>query len=497
MEKPAGIYKNTILLSVLSVLERALGFFYRIVLARLLGAEGLGVYQIAVSHFFVLRTLGGGGIPVTLSRTVAKEGASGDKKSGVAALSAALVLSLCITLPLTLFFLLFSGKLPAFQADGVLLKILVVSLPFACAYAAIKGYFWGTKEFLAPALFEFFEEIVMTVLGAGILIAAGSFTPTQGAQFAAIAMSTSCIFACLVSLFALFKRKIKFTSPKAHLKPLFFSSLPITAVRSGSTLVGSAVAVLLPAMLVAAGATETEALAAFGVATGMVLPLLTMPMTIIGSLATVLVPELSEAYAKADKRKLSSGIEKGLTFTALLACALLPVFSAVGYELGSVTYENLLAGEMIERAAVLLLPMSLCAISQSMVNSLGFEKQSFAFSCVGSALFLLCIFLLPRFVGIYAYPIGLGVEFTVCAVCCLVFLSKKCPPSSRFYKKLAASFALTLPLTLFGKTVTKVCLRLMSEPFAMIVAALLILAVTVGLFAAFGLLQKKELKKFF
>lgn len=497
MEKNAGIYKNTVLLSLLSVLERALGFFYRVVLARLLGAEGLGVYQIAVSHFFVLRTFGGGGIPVTLSRTVAKERANGNQKAGSASLTASLVLSLCITLPLTLFFLFFSGKIPALQADGTLLKILVASLPFACAYAAIKGYFWGNKEFLAPALFEFFEEIVMTALGTGILIAAGSFTPAQGAQFAAIAMSASCIFSCIVALFALFKRKIKFASPKTHIKPLFFSSLPITAVRSGATLVGSAVAVLLPAMLVAAGSTEAEALAAFGVAAGMVMPLLTMPMTVIGSLSTVLVPELSEAYAKKDEKKLSSGIEKGLTFASLIACALLPLFSAVGYELGSITYGNTLAGEMLEKTGLLLLPMSLCAVAQSMVNSLGYEKQSFLFSCVGSAVFLLCVFLLPRFVGIYAYPIGLGAEFTVCTVCGLVFLGKKCPPSPDFYKKLAGALALALPLTLFGKTALRVCLRVMGEPFALISAALLTVVVTAGLFAAFGFFQKKELQKIF
>ncbi len=497
MKKTSGIYKNTFLLSFLSILERALGFFYRIVLARLLGAEGLGVYQIAVSHFFVLRTLGGGGIPVTLSRTVAKERAIHQKTAGSSALSAALILSLCITLPLTLFFLLFSGKIAAFQADATLLKILVASLPFACAYAAIKGFFWGNKEFLAPALFEFFEEIFMTALGTAILILAGTFTPAQGALFAAIAMSASCLFSCIVALFALWKRKIKFHSPKEYFKPIFLSSLPITAVRSGTTLVGSAVAVLLPAMLVKAGYTETQALAMFGVAAGMVMPLLTMPMTVIGALSTVLIPELSEANARKDDKKLATAIEKGLTFAALLACMLFPVFSVVGYELGSIAYQNTLAGEMLEKSALLLLPMSLCMVAQSMVNSLGFEKQSFVFSCIGSAIFLLCIFLLPSLVGIYAYLIGLGAEFTVCTMLSLVFLHKKCPPSLVFYKKLIGAIALTLPIVLFGKMAMRACLVSMGEIFALLLAALLTAAVTMGLFVAFGFLQKKELKKFF
>ena len=268
-------------------------------------------------------------------------------------------------------------------------------------------------------------------------------------------------------------------------------------MRSGSTLVGSAVAVLLPAMLVAAGNSEAEALAAFGVATGMVLPLLTMPMTVIGSLATVLIPELSEAYAKKEQKKLANAIEKGLTFSALLACLLLPVFTSVGYELGCVTYKNTLAGEMLSKTALLLLPMSLCAVAQSMVNSLGFEKQSFLLSCVGSAVFLLCIFLLPKFVGIYAYPIGLGIEFSVCALLSLLFLAKHCPIPRAFYQKLLGALALTLPLGLFGKTVTRLCLLVMGEPFALILAALLTVTVTVGLFAAFGLLQKKRVKKVF
>ena len=49
--KPTSLYKNTAFVTALSVAERALGFLYRIALARLIGAEGVGVYQIALSHF--------------------------------------------------------------------------------------------------------------------------------------------------------------------------------------------------------------------------------------------------------------------------------------------------------------------------------------------------------------------------------------------------------------------------------------------------------------
>lgn len=62
------VYTTASLVTALSVAERGLGFLYRIVLSRLIGAEGLGLYQVALSLFSVFLTLGTGGIPVTVSR---------------------------------------------------------------------------------------------------------------------------------------------------------------------------------------------------------------------------------------------------------------------------------------------------------------------------------------------------------------------------------------------------------------------------------------------
>ena len=68
--KKNNIYRTAALVTGLSVAERALGFLYRIVLSRLIGSEGLGLYQVALSVFSVFITLGTGGIPITvLQRT--------------------------------------------------------------------------------------------------------------------------------------------------------------------------------------------------------------------------------------------------------------------------------------------------------------------------------------------------------------------------------------------------------------------------------------------
>ena len=75
-----NIYRTAAVVTGLSIAERALGFLYRIVLSRLIGAEGLGLYQVALSVFSVFITLGTGGIPITVSRLISKNKAGGSAK---------------------------------------------------------------------------------------------------------------------------------------------------------------------------------------------------------------------------------------------------------------------------------------------------------------------------------------------------------------------------------------------------------------------------------
>ena len=450
MNKPS-VFKNTALITTLSCLERGLGFFYRIVLARLLGAEGVGVYQIALSHCMLFQTAAGGGIPVTLSRTVSSLNADGKTRQRGSALLAALTLGACISLPITLILFPLAGAIPLFSADAPVLKILLLSLCATSAYVAIKGYFWGNKQFLAPALFEMAEQILTVLLGVALLSGARGFSAVEGASLAAWAHTLACLGAFLLSLLVLLCNKPQFSSPTPFLSPLLKSAAPITAVRTGSTLINAAVAVLLPATLVRTGMSESAALQAFGVVTGMVIPLLGMPLTIIGSLAIVLVPELAEDFQKRNLRRVAKNVERGVFFAVAVACLIIPFFLAVGKPLGAITYQNSLAGEMLARCAPLLLPLSATAILTSMLNSLGFERQTFVFSLFGSAVLLLSILLLPARLGIYAYPIGLLLQFLLEAVCSLRLLKKHCPPSKRFYQKTGLCVLLTPLLGGFGR----------------------------------------------
>lgn len=491
-----NIYRTAALVTGLSVAERALGFLYRIVLSRLIGSEGLGLYQVALSVFSVFITVGTGGIPITVSRLISKSKASGDKKDESGAVTAGLVASLLLTLPVCLLFLVAGDKFTFLFSDErclSLFSVLLIGLVFSSVYAVIRGSFWGNKQFLAPSVLELVEETVMVI--AGVLLLRNVANVYDGAMRASVAVIVSYFVSFTSSVACFFIRGGRLSSPKKHLKPLFSSAMPITAVRAGGSLVNSAVAVLLPAMLIRAGATKTQALQMFGVVSGMAIPVLSIPSTVIGSISLVLVPELSEDFYRKNYDRLAANIERGLSVTVIIACALIPFFFVLGEDVGRVLYSDADAGIMIKNCCLMLLPMSITMITTGMLNSLNFEKQTLVYYFIGAALMLGSVLFLPKYIGVYAYPLGLALSYIVCAVLNLVFLCKKCPLPKKLLIKSLIVFALMLPISLIGLFVSVFFSRYLGAFAALTVTALVILAVTFAFYFFCHIISPKPFKK--
>lgn len=488
------VYKNASIVTGLSVAERGLGFLYRIVLSRLIGAEGLGLYQVALSLFGLFLTIGTGGIPITLSRIIAKNKAEGDIQGERNALTAGICASLLLSLPFALLLWTFGGKLPFLFSDArsfPVFRILLLGLCLSSIYAVFRGYFWGNKNFLIPSLLEISEEGVMVIAGTLLLRAVPS--PAIGAERAAWAVVLSYLFSFTASTVYFFLCGGKLSSPKKELKPLLNASLPIISVRASASFVNSAVAILLPALLIRAGLEEGEAVKLFGIVTGMVLPVLFIPSTLLGSLSLVLVPELAEDYYHKNFLRLKKNITRGLRFSFFLACALIPFFYALGESIGNLAFSNQIAGEMIQRSAVILLPMSLTLISTSILNSLGFEKQTFLFFFVGAAALLLSILLLSPLCGGYAYLIGLGASYATTAVCNLIFLYHACPflkktkGQVRDYTPFLTLFAI-LPFSLFGQLCVRVFTLFVGSVFCVLMVGCVLSLITFLLYLVLQIL---------
>lgn len=490
------------LITGLSVAERSLGFLYRIVLARLIGAEGMGIYQVALSLFSVFLTMGTGGIPVTVSRFISKSKAENKPLDGRKSVSAGLLLSTLLTAPIALFLILFPSTVSFLFTDDSCLpvfRILMSGLFFSSIFAVIRGSFWGNKNFLLPAVLELTEEIVMVIAGILLLQNVSSFQ--RGATLAAWAVVLSYLVSFTLSVLSFFIKGGALANPKSAIKPLFNASLPITSVRAGGSLINSAVAVVLPLMLVKSGVEKTQALQLFGAVSGMAMPILFIPSTVIGALSLVLVPELSEDFYRKNYKRLYHNVTRGISTALFVACFLTPFFYVLGDELGRIAFSNPLAGECIRKGCIVLIPMSITMITTGILNSMGFEKQTFTFYFVSAATLLVCVLFLPAFIGVYAYVVGLIASFIVNALCNLVFLFKNCPHlwQSIFqnHKPLLRALALALfcilPVSLLGSLLSALLSRVFGETLALLIAGACVGIVETLIYCLFGIIPVKSI----
>lgn len=415
-------------MTVFSTVEKALSFFYRIILSRVIGAEGLGLYQITLSVFAVFLTAASSGVPVTVSRLIAKSGAENDRRGKDQAVSAGVAATVMVTVPLAAVLLFGRKLLDLFFTDdrcSSLFLILLPTLILTSVYAVMRGSFWGNRQFLPYSIIELCEDAVMVVLGC--ILIRGTSDPLTGARGAVIAVAVSYIFSFAVSVIWYLRTGGRFVNPKKQLKPLFASSTPITAMRTSTSVINSVVAIMLPVLLAKTqGLTSSEAISLYGVAVGMSVPILFIPSSLIGSISVVVAPELSENYYRNRAEKVRSDIEKSVQAAVLIAALLIPVIFVLGQDIGDFLYSNALSGMIVRNSAFILLPMCLSMISTTVLNSLNCERRTLLYYFAGAAAMLGCIALLTKPLGVYSYVIGLALSFIITAVLNLRLLSRKC-----------------------------------------------------------------------
>ena len=197
-----SIYKTTAQVTFFSTVEKSLSFVYRIVLSRAIGAEGLGIYQIALSVFSVFLTAASSGVPVTVSRLITKQNALGNTAGRNAVVTAGIAGTLLFTVPVCLV-IFFGQKYFGFLfSDERCLGVFMIILPgliITSVYSVMRGAFWGDKQFMPYSLIELAEDALMVVLGS--ILAFGAADAADGARRAGMAVFISYVFSFAVSLF--------------------------------------------------------------------------------------------------------------------------------------------------------------------------------------------------------------------------------------------------------------------------------------------------------
>lgn len=449
-----SLLHSALTVTVIGVLTRALSFLFRIYLSREIGAESLGIYQISLSVFFLFATLSAG-LPLTLSRKTAEMHALGKYKGEKNLISATLILGVAISGAVVCIFYLFSSSLPFLFSDERCMPLFLILLPSCIStsiYGIVRGWFWGRKKYTVFALTEFFECIVRILLG--VVLISGIVDGISGATGTALSFTLSDYLCTLLIVVLFFVYGGRLDKPQGF-KKVTKTALPLTAVRLYNSLINSLVAIIVPAMLIATGATGSEAMSDYGRVMGMALPIITSPSMLTGALNTVLVPEIAALKARGDRENLIKRVKGSLTIAVFCALCFFVIFIPLGEKIGVLFYDDRAAGRYVSYSAVIMVSMVLNGVTSTIMDSLGLEVKTMKNYVIGSIFLIISLVGLTTFIGAYAIIVAFGISYTVTTILNLVAIRQLLNIG---YKDFTSSLSIQLLIalvTVFGVTFVK------------------------------------------
>lgn len=421
--KKKSIIAGAFILTAAGIITRILGFVYRIYLSNLIGAEGMGLYQLIMPVYSLAWSISCSGFTTTVSKLTAQEKAKGEYGNMGRILKQSAAITGCIGLILCVLLYRFAGPFAIYFLKepriGLSLRILSLAFPFMAAGSCIRGYFFGLQETLVPAVNQVLEQCVrMLVI---YLLAAGFMH--RGIEYACAVAVVGIVVEELFSLvyivaaYKIFKtknllRKRPVLSTTGSLALILSMAMPLTLNRVAGSLLATLENTLIPQQLQLYGLTAKEAISAFGQISGMAMPLIYFPSAVLTSLSITLVPAVSEASAVNNKKRILYTLSKSLLFTCIIGMAAAAIFIVFSRELGQAIYKQDLSG--------LLVPMGIMCpfiymqmVISGALNGLGFQLFLFRNSLLSSFITIGFIYFLMPLKGMNAFILGWFVSLIV------------------------------------------------------------------------------------
>lgn len=399
-----------------------ISFVFKIWVSRALGAQTVGMYQIANSVMALLFTVTSG-VSTVLSRKIAE--ARGDLGRQNSLVTASLIVGLALSGTIVTALYLARDHLGFLFSDERCLPIFLILLPTLVTsgmYASLRSWFWGRKNFLAFSSTELLDEIVRVILS--VVFAGGVVAFVSGGKGIALA-ATASDAVCVIALAAMFFASGGRLKKPAGFKEMTLRAIPLSATRIVTAVSASVTALVLPQMLVKGGMSVAEATAEYGRIAGMAIPLIMAPVMLVSSLSVVLLPDLAALKAAGQMDAVRKKLMSAINFAALIACVFFVLYMPLGRHIGKLMFGDAKAGEFVSNCSFLLFFIVMAQVTTPTLNSLGREKTTFVSTSIGSVVMLACTFLLTKYVGAYAMAIGSAGCFLIASAVNMAALKKE------------------------------------------------------------------------
>lgn len=411
--KSNGVLKGAAILIVCNLIGKVLGAVYRIPLARLLGPVGMGMYQLVFPLYCLILTISTTGVPVAISKLVAEYNFKKEFQNSKKVLKISLLILTIVSLFGAVFAVVCSRFIAKIQGNidiyicyfGIAPAILFVGI-----ISAFRGYFQGNLKMFPTAISSLVEQIAK--MGFGLFLA-GEFLE-YGVEFAVfgalLAVSISEIFALLFLFvcYLFFKKKRK-SSHEETLSFKFLSrqimnqAVPVTIGGLIAPVTAMIDSLLVVNLLMFTGFSNEIATTYLGLQSGVVEPLLNIPVIIAVSISTVILPNISKLSVENSKDKVNDYIQKAMQISLCVSIACAICFVIFGRQILEFLYgstfemgELMISTKLLFFGSFNIIFLSLVQVSAGVLQGLGYSKIPVKSLLVGCVLkIILDLILIP------------------------------------------------------------------------------------------------------
>ncbi len=314
-----SLLRGTFILTAAGIVVKVIGSLNWIFLSRVLGGEGIGIYQMAFPLYLLALSVSSAGIPVAISIITAEKIALHDYRGANRVFKLSLLLLTVTGLALSLLLYFKAGWLieERIIRDARVYYSLIALSPaifLVTIISSFRGYLQGWQIMTPTAVSQIVEQLfrvaTMLVL-ASILLPRGLELAAGGASLGAGAGAAAALVVLVYYYWRLKKEKRDLfragdtaagrESGALIIRRLARLALPVSLSSIMLPLVANLDLLVVPLRLEEAGYSVEQATELFGYLTGMAVPLVNLATILTAALATSLVPSIAQAYSLGEQ----------------------------------------------------------------------------------------------------------------------------------------------------------------------------------------------------
>lgn len=388
----ATFLKGTLILTVAGIVVKVIGSLNWIFVSRVLGGEGIGLYQMAFPIYFLAFNISTAGVPVAISIITAEKVALKDiwGAKRIFHISMGLMFVTGIICSILTYFgadWLIKWQIIRDPRAYYAVVALAPAIFFVTILASSRGYLQGWQRMTPTGVSQIAEQIfrvITMVVFAQMLLPYGIQFAAAGASLGALAGAVAGILVLIYFHWQL-DRDIKSvygthlappsgTKPETALKimkRIFKLALPVSATSIMLPIVANLDLIIVPQRLEAAGYSVNEATKLFGYLTGMAVPLVNLATILTAALAVSIVPAISEARVLGDHDSCFNQTAAAIRISNFICFPAFMIVLILAVPISTLIYNAPDAGPAVWVSAFSIVLLGLHQVTTAVLQGLG------------------------------------------------------------------------------------------------------------------------------